>query len=182
MELTMSYIDKIEDLLAKMDEIIDTARSVPFTNKVNIEKEALYGVIDDIRAIAYEMRKGLPAEINQARRLLSEKDNQMGEARSKAEMIIKAAEAEANRMINEHEITVQAKMAAAEISDEANKEITAFKISAAQYVDGIFKDLEDLLKGALDEQMQKTKEVEDFYNNILEELYHNRNQIRLGDN
>jgi len=181
MELMTVHIDKIEDLLGKMDEIIDTARSAPFSSKISIEKEVLFSVIDEIRAVAYDMRKGLPSELNQARRVLSDKDSHLTEARSKAEMIIKAAQAEAGKMISEHEITVQAKLAASEIADEANRETNNFKISAAQYVDGIFSDLDHLLKGILTDHMQKSKEAEDFYRNILDELYQNRREIRISD-
>jgi len=181
MELMTAHIDKIEELLERLDEIIDTARSAPFSAKINIEKEVLYGVIDEVRAVAYDMRKGLPSELNQARRVLHDKDNHLTEARSKAEMIIKAAEAEANKMISEHEVTVQAKLLATEIMNDANKESNDFKVSAAKYVDGIFSDLDELLRTTLDEQVHRAKEVEDFYRNILEELYHNRKEIRLTE-
>jgi DNA anti-recombination protein RmuC len=179
MELITSQIDRIEDLLARLDETVDSARSMPFSTKVNVEKEALFGVIDEIRAIVYEMRKGLPSEINQARRVLHDKDSHISEARTRAEMIIKAAETQANEMTSAHEITQQAKQAAAEIMEETNKEVSDFKLSAAQYVDGIFGDLDDTLRATLESQMQKTKEVEDFYRNILEELYVSRKSIRV---
>jgi len=180
MELVVAQIDKIEDLLAKMDEIIDSARSVPFSAKISIEREALFGVIDEVRAITYDMRKGLPAEINQARRVLLDKDSHLSEARGKAEMIIKAAEAEANKMIDEHEITVQAKLVAAEIKDDANKEANDFKISAAHYVESIFGDLDELLSTTLENQVQRADEMERFYRGVLEELHHNRSAIRVN--
>ena len=180
MELVMAQIDKIEDLLAKMDEVIDSARSVPFSAKISIEREALFSVIDEIRAVAYDVRKGLPAELNQARRVLHDKDSHLSEARGKAEMIIKAAEAEANRMIDQHEITMQAKLIASEIKDEAGKEANDFKISAAQYVDGVFRDLDGMLSATLESHIQKSDEAERFYRNVLEELHHNRNAIRVN--
>jgi len=179
MELVMAQIDKIEDLLAKMDEIIDAARSVPFSAKISIEREALFSVIDEVRAVTYDMRKGLPGELNQARRVLHDKDSHLSEARGKAEMIIKAAEAEANKMIDEHEITVQAKLVAAEVKDEANKEANDFKISAAQYVESIFSDLDEVLSTTLESQVQRADELERFYRNILDELQHNRSAIRV---
>jgi len=179
MELVTAQIDKIEDLLSKMDEIIDNSRSVPFSSKVSVEKDALFGIIDDIRAVAYDMRKGLPSEFNQAKRVLHDKDNHISEARAKAEMILKAAEIEADKMRNEHEVTVQARMLAAEIADRAGKETNEFKLSAAQYVDGIFHDLDELLRRTFEDQMRKSREVEEFYRSILEELYHNRKEIRI---
>ena len=181
MELITSQIDKIEDLLAKMDETIDASRAVPFSAKISIEKEALFSVIDDIRAIVYDMRKGLPSEINQARRVLHDKDAHIGDARTKAEMIIKAAENEARKMLNEHEITLNAKALAAELTTEAKQEVEDFKISAAGYVEGIFNDLDDLLRTTLDDHTRKAREVEDFYNNILAELYHNRLAVKIEE-
>ncbi|MCL2376663.1 MAG: hypothetical protein FWC76_04620 [Defluviitaleaceae bacterium] len=180
MELINSQIDKIEDLLMKMDEVIDTARSVPFSAKISIEKEALFGVIDEVRAIVYDMRKGLPHEINQARRVLGDKDNHISEARAKAEMIMKSAQSEAAKLISENEITVQAKLAASEIMENVNKEVADFKIGAAQYVDGIFSDLDEKLREALESHVQKSRSVEAFYKDVLDELYHNRKEIRTG--
>lgn len=179
MELITSHIDKIEDLLMKMDEVVDTARSVPFSNKVSLEKDALFSVIDEIRAIVYDMRKGLPHEISQARRVLGDKDNHISEARSKAEMIIKAAQSEASKMLSEHQITVQAKLAAEEVTDDARKEINDFKLSAAQYVDGIFKDLDEMMRAALRDYLAKSREIEEFYKDIMSEIYHNRKEIRI---
>ena len=179
MELITSYIDKIEDLLMKMDEVIDTSRSVPFSNKVSLEKDALFSVIDEIRAIVYDMRKGLPHEISQARRVLGDKDNHISEARSKAELIIKSAQSEANKMLSENQITIQAKLAAQEITEEAKREISEFKISAAQYVDGVFQDLDGMMRAAMEDYMIKTREIEGFYKDIIAELYHNRKEIRI---
>ena len=179
MELITSHIDKIEDLLMKMDEVIDTAKSVPFSNKVSLEKDTLFSVIDEIRAVVYDMRKGLPHEISQARRVLGDKDNHISAARSKGEMIIKAAQAEASKMVGENQITVQAKLAAQDISENAKKEINDFKISAAQYVDGVFKDLDEMMRAALEDYMVKSREIEGFYKDIMAELYHNRKEIRI---
>ena len=179
MELITSHIDKIEDLLMKMDEVVDTARSVPFSNKVSLEKDSLFSIIDEIRAIVYDMRKGLPHEISQARRVLGDKDNHISEARSKAENIIKAAHSEAHKMVSEHQITIQAKLAAQEISEDARREINDFKLSAAQYVDGVFKDLDEMIRATMDDYMAKSREIEGFYKDIIAELYHNRKEIRI---
>ena len=181
MELITSHIDKIEDLLAKMDETIDSSRAVPFSAKISIEKEALFSVIDDIRAIVYDMRKGMPTEIREAITVIRNKDAHISEARSKAEMIIKAAENEARKMLNEHEITMTAKAFAAEITADAKQEVEDFKVSAAGYVEGIFNDLDDLLRTTLDDHTRKAREVEDFYNNILSELYHNRMAVKIEE-
>jgi len=177
MELISSQIDRIEDTLSEMDGVIDSARAVPFSGKISLEKESLFHLIDDIRGIVHEMRKGLPAEINQARRLLNDKDNQISEARTKAEMMLRAAEDQAAQLVDEHEITVQANQVAAKIKEDAERETHEFKMSAAQYVDSIFGELDDLLQNNFEKQQQKAKEMEDFYKAVLEEVQHNRQSL-----
>ena len=179
MELISSQIDKIEDLLSRMDEVIDLARSVPFSGKISVEKDALYSVIDDIRGTIYDMRKGLPSEMNQARRVMSDRDNIVSEARHKAEMMIKAAESEANRILNEHDLTQQAKLHALKLEETAKEQVADFKLNAAQYVIGIFDDLDDLLEKTLEEHMSKAREVENFYSSVLAEIHDSRNTIRV---
>ncbi|MCL2854905.1 MAG: hypothetical protein FWE21_04730 [Defluviitaleaceae bacterium] len=179
MELISSQIDRIEDLLSEMDGVIDGARAVPFSGKISLEKESLFHLIDDVRGIVHEMRKGLPAEINQARRLLNDKDNQLSEARTKAEMMLRAAEAQAAQMVDEHDLTMQARETSDRILEEAKQEARNFKVSAAQYVDSIFGELDEKLQSALDAQMQKSSDMEKFYNTLLDELHHNRQSIPM---
>ena len=181
MELIHQQIDRIEDLLSKMDEAIDLARSVPFSNKVSIEKEALYGIIDDIRGNVYDMRKGLPSEINQARRVLVDKDHHIDEARHRAEMMIKAAENEAHRILDEHDLTVHAKHLAAQIVEDAKKEATDFKIQAGEYIINIFNEMEGLFEENLKEHLIKAREVENFYGNVLAEIQANRQSIKIRE-
>jgi len=179
MDLISAQIDKIDDMLAKLDEVIDLARSVPFSGKISVEKDALYSIIDDIRGTVYDMRKGMPSEMNQARRVMHDRDNIVSDARHRAEMIIKAAEAEADRALNEHDITQQARQLATQIEDDAKKHATNFKVNAAEYIIGIFDDLDDLLEKTLEEHMGKAREVENFYNSILTEIHANRSSIRI---
>ena len=177
MELINSQIDKIEDALSDMDEIIVGAKGIPFSGKINVDKESLFHLIDIVRGITVEMRKGLPSEINQAKRLINDKDNHLNEARAKAEMMLRAAEGQAAQMVDEHEITLHAKQVADKLSKEAEEEIRQFKMSAADYIDGVFGDLTALLHDSLEKQQQKTKDLEDFYNNLLEDVQRNRQTI-----
>jgi chromosome segregation ATPase len=182
MELINSQIDKIEDLLSKMDEVIDNARSVPFSAKVSIEKDALFSVIDDIRGTVYEMRKGLPSEINQARRVLHDRDSHLSEARKEAERLIKAAESEANKILNEHDLTVQAKQLAAQIEEDARKNSTQSIASAAAYIVDMFDEADEKMQNLLKEQLHKSQDIENFYSSILVDIHDSRASIRAQVN
>ncbi|MDR2166946.1 MAG: hypothetical protein LBE35_03730 [Clostridiales bacterium] len=178
MELINSQIDKIEDLLAKLDEVIDNARSVPFSAKISIEKEALYSVIDDIRGTVYDMRKGLPSEINQARRVLHDRDNHLSDARSKAEMIIKAAESEAHRILNEHDLVVHAKKMAAQIEEEAKANEREYMVHAAEYAVDILDQMDKLMQNTLNEQLKRANDIENFYSGVLADIQDNRSSVK----
>ncbi|MCL2575953.1 MAG: hypothetical protein FWE33_05925 [Defluviitaleaceae bacterium] len=181
MELINSQIDKIEDMLERMYEVIESSRAVPFSTKVSVDKESLFGVMDDIRGVIYDMKKGLPSEINQARRVLSDKDAHLSDARSKAEMMIKAAQTEADRRLNEHEITQQARKLAAEMQEEANREVDEFKTSAGVYVRGVLDDLDEFLHKAMESQLDRINDMENFYVGLLQELRDNKNSIRVDE-
>lgn len=177
MELISSQIEKVYDILSEMDEVIDSAKAMPFSGKVSVDKDSLCGIIDEMRGIVLEMRKGLPAEISQARRLLNDKDNQITEARTRAEMMLRAAEEQASQMIDEHEVVINAKQLADKILDDAKKEADDFRLGVSQYAEGILNQLHNLLQENLEAQTAKNEEIERFYINVLEELRDNQQSL-----
>jgi hypothetical protein len=181
MELINSQIDKIEDMLERMYEIIESSRAVPFSTKVSVDKEALFGAMDDIRGVIYDMKKGLPSEINQARRVLHDKDAHLSGARSKAEMMLKAAQTEVDRRLNEHEITLAARKLATEIQEDANREVDEFKTSAGIYVRDVLDQLDEFLHKAMETQLNKINDMEEFYVGLLQELKENKQSIRVDE-
>ena len=85
---------KIEEVLDLMDEMIDKASSVPFTNKKVIDIEKMREYIDSIRY-------NLPTDIKKAKELQNDKAIIMTEANKKAEVIIKKAEERAEAQSSE---------------------------------------------------------------------------------
>ncbi|MCL2353990.1 MAG: hypothetical protein FWC69_05105 [Defluviitaleaceae bacterium] len=171
MEYILSQIEKIEDTLSRMDDEIDSSPSLPLSSKVKIEKEALFALIDDIRAMVADMKKGLPSEINQAKRVLSESESHVSEARTNAAMIIKAAQDEVERMTNEHEITFNAKKTSDEMIANASRVVEEQYDEFDAYVLKCLSTLEKMFKENLNDHMHRSRQVEDFYNNILGEFY-----------
>ena len=58
---------EIEDMLASIDEILEQAKSVPFSDKVMVER-------NEIMEITKEIRLRLPTEIEQSKWVLEEKN------------------------------------------------------------------------------------------------------------
>ncbi|MCL2170366.1 MAG: hypothetical protein FWB74_10135 [Defluviitaleaceae bacterium] len=179
MELISTQLEKIEDMLSRLDEIIDVAKNVPFSGKISIEKNAVFDVIDDIRGTIHDMRKGLPSEMNQAKRVMHDRDTIVSEAKHRAEMMIKAAETEVNKLLNEHDITYQAKENAQRIEDEAREHAKESLVSAGNYIIDYFDDASELLEKTLEEHLAKARELENFYNNILTDFQEARSSVRV---
>ncbi|MCL2752887.1 MAG: hypothetical protein FWE44_01915 [Defluviitaleaceae bacterium] len=181
MELINSQIDKIEDMVERVYEVIEAARGVVFTSKVSVDKDSLFSIMDDIRGVIYEMRRGLPSEISQAKRVLSDKDAHLSDARTKAEMIIKAAQTEADRRLNDHEITTEARKLAQEIVNDAKTEADDWRQETVRYIGEKLEELDNFLQNTIEKHANKMHEIEDFYTEILSEVQDNRNSMQIDE-
>jgi len=178
MELINSQIDKIEDMVERVYEVIESARGVVFTSKVSVDKDSLFNIMDDIRGVIYDMRRGLPSEISQAKRVLSDKDAHLSDARTKAEMIIKAAQTEADRRLDDHEITVESRRLAQQIVNEAKEEASEWRQETVRYISEKLEELDKFLQNTIEKHASKMHEIEDFYTEILGEVQDNRNSMK----
>ena len=87
---------EIFEIIETIEDIIERSRSLPFSNKVIIEKEEL---LDQIK----EMRLKLPDELKQAKWVQEERKRILVEAQKEADGIVKEAENRIISMIDEHE-------------------------------------------------------------------------------
>jgi len=175
-------IGKMLDDLIKMDDVIDNSRSAIFSGKITIEKTEMYTIIDDMRGTLDDMRRNLPKELNSAKRLLSEKDNIRSLANEEAQKIIRSAENTRDKILDEHEITLQAEKEARELKEETLKDIEQWKLQARAYVADILHEMDDLLRKQATAHIEKTIEVEDFYKNLLAEIYDSSKKIDIDLN
>ncbi len=92
----------IEELLLRARDQLETARSVPMSASVMVNRDDLLVLVDD--AIA-----GLPEELRQARWLLKEREEFLAKARREAEDIIDAGRSQAERMVERTEVVREAR-------------------------------------------------------------------------
>jgi len=102
---------------------------------VRVDKEAIYDLLDQMRAT-------IPEEIKQARWIVKERQEMLAEARREAERILKEARERQDRLVSEEEITKQAERAAEEILDEARAREREIRLGAEDYADEILNTLE----------------------------------------
>ena len=122
-------------LIDKLDDLVHNAKPVPLTDRVRVDKEEIYDILD-------QMRVTIPEEIKQARWIVKERQEMLAEAKREAELIVKEARERQERLVGEDEITKQAERAAADIIEDARAREREIRFGAEDYAEEILHTLE----------------------------------------
>ena len=98
----------IDDLINQIEDIIEEGKHPFGGSKVKVDADAIRSILNDIRV-------GLPDEVIKARQIASERKAILSQANDAAEVKIRQAEAQARKLVEDHEITKGAQLNAAEI-------------------------------------------------------------------
>jgi len=118
----------VEELILRVREQIEIARSMPMSASVLVNREELLAMLD-------ETLQALPEELRHARWLLKEREEFLEEARRDAQDIRDQAAATAARMVEEREIVRQADATARQIVHEAEAAARQIQHEAEDYID-----------------------------------------------
>lgn len=129
-------------LLDRLDQLIDSAMSVPLTGKVLVDADAALDLIDKIR-------NAIPEEVKRAELLTSEKDRVLQEGQAEAERIVLQAEEYVNKMVGESEITKQAQIQAKQMIDQAQRRAQEIEAGSSTYANEVLGTLADQLDKTL---------------------------------
>ncbi|MEF9970879.1 MAG: hypothetical protein RSD32_02030 [Oscillospiraceae bacterium] len=144
----MDTENEVTELLEMLYNTIADAWGVPLgKDKCMIQRESTLSLLDDIKA-------QLPIELAEAKRLVSARDEFIGNAKREAEAIRKAAEDEARRLVDEQEITRMAKAHANEIIAASDTKSRELRRVANEYVDDALRRTEEAVTAALNEVHQ----------------------------
>ena len=133
---------EIFTLLETLEECIERAKKVPFTQKVMVDT-------DEILDIVKEIRLKLPDELKQAKWVKEERGRILVEAKKEADGIVKEAENRIISMIDEHEITRKAYEQKAQIIETANEMSREISKGTKEYADNILEKVQAALQDAL---------------------------------
>lgn len=122
-------------LIDRVEEIVDSAKGVPFTNQKMVDPDAVYDIIDEIRA-------QFPDELKQARWIVKERQEMLEEAEKEANRILEEARDRAAALASEQEVVRLAESQAADILDNARQQEREVRLGAEDYADEIFANLE----------------------------------------
>ena len=133
----------IDEILEMMDDLLDKAVSVPFSNKKSmVDAEQLREYIDGIRY-------NLPQEIKRAKEMVADRSVIITDANSQAEQIIKKAEERAKVLVSEDEVYKQAKAAADELVAQSRAMDASIKKAMVEKLDSILAESEKSILNAL---------------------------------
>ncbi len=122
-------------LIDKLDELVHNAKAVPLTDQVRIDREEIWEILDQMRAT-------IPEEIKQARWIVKERQEMLGEAKREAERIVSEARQMAAHEASEQEIVRLAERQAHQLLETARGREREVRLGAEDYADEILSTLE----------------------------------------
>ena len=129
----------ILNLLERIEDIIEDASKFLLSSKVMIDKEEVLEVINEIRL-------KMPDEINRASWVSKERQRILNEAQNEAEELISKVTEQQKTLIEESEITRQAKKYANQLIQEAEQKANEMKSGAYDYSDEILSKLQEKIR------------------------------------
>ena len=131
-----------EGLLRRVVHHVDTARRVPMSASVMVDR-------DELLDLLHAALERLPDELRRARWLLREQDELLAQRRREADGLLEDVRAQAERMVQRTEIVRQANHSAERILDEAREEARRLRHEAEDYCDQKLASFEIVLSRTL---------------------------------
>ncbi len=125
-------------LVDDLEELINNSSRIPFTSNVIVNEDALYEIVD-------QMRASIPTEIKEARRTEAERQRILARAQEEADRLVNMAKEKIMAAVDDHQIIEAAKSHAKETIVHAEKEAWKLKVESHNYVSENLSDLEEAL-------------------------------------
>lgn len=140
--------NSVQELLEMLYTMVSEAWGLPLgAEKCVIERDKVLDLLDEIKA-------QLPAELAEAKRLVSARSEFVANAKREAESIRKMAEERARQMIDEQEVVKAAKAKSTEMVSMAEARSAELRRVANEYADDALKRTEEAITEALNEVRQ----------------------------
>ncbi len=143
----------IDYLIDRLEALIQTGKRVPLSNKVMLDEQECYGLIDQMRAV-------VPEEIKAAKRTLNDRERILDEADDTARQIIEQAEQERRMMIEQEGLLVEAERQRDIMLAEATQETYELRNHAQTLYDDAVNQTQEMREGANQYAMQVLQELE----------------------
>lgn len=140
-----------EEVLAELRELVETARMMPMSASVLVNRDEALSLIEDALGM-------LPEELRRARWLLKERDEFLAEARRDADDLVESAKVQATRMVERTEIAREARRTAQQVVADAEADARRLRHEAEDYIDARLAAFQAVLGRTL-ESVQRGRET-----------------------
>ncbi len=146
----------IEQLIKEMRDYLDGCSTAFFSQKIMVDREQMEEFLD-------ALQRKIPEEIKTYRKILSNRDAILADAKSQANGIIEEAKKSREQILKEHEIVREAYQKGDEIVRESVED-------AQKIVDKATIDANDLRQGAMDYTKERLSGMRDMARTTIEEI------------
>ena len=168
----------------QIDEIIDYVDSCKYTafssSKVQIDKDRLMDMLSDLKG-------SMPEELDRYRRVISERDRILEDARKKATALVET-QAKTQQMLDSqpvlqeayekaNEVMRLASQHAQKLEDEAVTDANNYRLSAVQYMDSLLAQAEQMAKQAEVRSQAAYEEYERSLADFIRTVMGNRGEL-----
>jgi cell division septum initiation protein DivIVA len=126
-------------LIDRLEALVAHGWHIPLTSDVIVKEEEFLHLLD-------EMRARIPQEVQQAKRVLQERERLLAQTREERERLLALAGEEAARRTEEHDVVKSAQARADTIIDRAKKESLAVRQGADEYAMDVLTNLQKQLE------------------------------------
>ena len=163
---------KVMQLLDELEDILETASKVPFSDKAIVDSEEISQIISDIRL-------SMPKDIQQAQWVKDEQDRIINEAKAEYDKVIVAAKKQAEYLVETDVIKREAEKRAGAVIAEAESHGRYMKLRSYEYIDKMLYDMQnEIAKLATDYIQPLNDHFTEMLNGINTQVNSNRQEMR----
>ena len=135
----------IEDIISALYDLVQDARALPLgADKCILERDKVLDMLDEVIA-------QLPAELKQARTIVESRNELIGQARREAESLIRQAQDQAAKMVEEEAIYQEAKRQCQEMVMQTQQRMSELRKASNDYMDDALRRTEEAIALSLGE-------------------------------
>ena len=135
----------IEDIISALYDMVQDARALPLgADKCILERDKVLDMLDEIIA-------QLPVELKQARTIVESRNELIGQARREAESLIRQAQENAAKMVEEETIYQEAKRQCQEMVQQTQVRMSELRKASNDYMDDALRRTEEAIAMSLED-------------------------------
>jgi len=140
--IPITTMSVLEDLLRQLEEIVQSARGMPLSSSVLVNRQ-------DVMDVVETLKRSLPEELARARTILRDADEVVERARQEGLRMIDQAKAERERMVSKTEVVEAATREAERTIAQADMHARRIRGEAERYVESKLATFEVVLQKTL---------------------------------